>query len=436
VALPVAGASSALLVVGVLAWTAGRQPCTQFFDGPKAGALLADRLRDLTIAIPITLAAALALGRACTCRGRRAGLLERRGTPWLGIALALITIRVAVVHHLGPVPGNATPALVASTSPLRTALTVTGALAIFLFAAELALQRRRRELRDLEAAPGEPQPADGALVSLAGALQSRAARAAAGGVAAMLAVGLTLMLHHPHRAISSGFRAVRLGSRLPWLVGDQITLIAVIAALVLGAMALGAAIADRWFTRRLARCPAGDGPDARLAIARRMLRRLDGASLGIAVAGGAAIVLVIAITGLTVGDTDWALFSRHGPRVNATLRHLRREVVAAVAVSFTVGLALAQAAACARRACRMTCGLALLAHPAVIAAGVALGTLVSVVWLRLDLGVSYLSGAGADLPSRALDTGLTAALTGTVVVVASGLALRSRRREHERTENR
>jgi hypothetical protein len=122
--------------------------------------------------------------------------------------------------------------------------------------------------------------------------------------------------------------------------GGQITLIAVIAALVLGAMALGAAIADRWFTRRLARCPAA-GPDARLAIARRMLRRLDGASLGIAVAGGAAIVLVIAITALTVGDTDWALFSRHDPRVNATLRHLRREVVTAVAVSFTAGLALA-----------------------------------------------------------------------------------------------
>jgi hypothetical protein len=82
----------------------------------------------------------------------------------------------------------------------------------------------------------------------------------------------------------------------------------------------------------------------------------------------------------------------------------------------------------------MTRRFALLSHRAVIAAGAALGTLVSVVWLRLDLGVSYLSGAGADLPSRVLDTGLTAALTGMVVVVASGLALRRRRRrEHART---
>jgi hypothetical protein len=115
------------------------------------------------------------------------------------------------------------------------------------------------------------------------------------------------------------------------------------------------------------------------------------------------------------------------------LRHLRREIFVAVAASFTAGLALGQAAACVRRARRMARGLALLAHPAVTAAGAALGTIASVVWLRLDSGVSYITAAAADLPSRALESGLTAALTGAVVVVASGLALRRRRCEHERT---
>src|SRR5262249_47374199 len=44
VALPVAGATCVLLVLGVLGWSAGRQPCTQFwFDGPAARSLFADR---------------------------------------------------------------------------------------------------------------------------------------------------------------------------------------------------------------------------------------------------------------------------------------------------------------------------------------------------------------------------------------------------------
>ena len=432
VALPVAGATSALVVIGVLAWTAGRQPVTRLWlDGGEIGTLFADRLRDLAIAIPIAIAAAGALGRACTRCGRWASFLERRGTAWLGIALALTAIRVAAVHHLGPLSGSATPALVAS-SPLRTALTAAGALAAFLFSAGLALGWRRRELRTLEAAPGELQPAGSELVALAGVLRSRAARAAAGGVAAMLAVGLTVMLHHPRQSLSSGFHGLQLGSRLPWLVGGQVTLVVAIAALVLGAMQLGPAIADRWLARRLARCPAGEGPDARLALARRMVRRLDAASLGLAVAGGAALVLVIAIVGLTIGDTDWAFFAHHGPHVDATLRHLQHEVVAAVAASFTAGLALAEVAACARKARRMACGLDLLAHPAVIVAAVVLGKLVSIAWMHLDLGVSYMSAA-VDPSSRALQSGLTAALTGAVVVVASGLALRRRRREHERT---
>jgi hypothetical protein len=146
VALPVAGATSALLALGMLAWSAGRQPCTQFwFDEPEARSLFADRLRDLTIAIPVAIAAALALGHACTRGTRWVGLLTHRGTAWLGIALALLTIRVAAVHHLGPFSGNAAQAVLAS-SPLRSALTLTGALAAFLVAAQLALGRRRREL--------------------------------------------------------------------------------------------------------------------------------------------------------------------------------------------------------------------------------------------------------------------------------------------------
>jgi hypothetical protein len=68
----------------------------------------------------------------------------------------------------------------------------------------------------------------------------------------------------------------------------------------------------------------------------------------------------------------------------------------------------------------------------VTAAGAALGTIANVVWLRLDSGVSFITASAADLPSRALEAGLTAALTGAIVVVASGLALRRRRREHER----
>jgi hypothetical protein len=433
VALPVAGATSALLALGMLAWSAGRQPCTQFwFEEPAARSLFADRLRDLTIAIPVAIAAAIALGHACTRSTRWVGLLTHRGTAWLGIALALLTIRVAAVHHLGPFSGNAAQAVLAS-SPLRSALTLTGAVAAFLVAAQLALGRRRRELRDLEAAPGALQPADGELVSLAGVLRSRAARMAAGGVAAMLAVGLTLVLHHPRQGISSALEILELGARLPWVVGDHITLVAAVAALVLGAMPLGAAIADRGLARRLARGPTDESADARLALARRLVRRLDGVSLGIAIAGGSAIVSVFAIVELAIGDSYWAFFTHHGPLADGMLRPLRREVVAAVAASFTAGLALAEAAGCARRARRMACGLALLAHPTVTVAAVTLGTIASVMWLRLDSGASYIAGAAADLPSRALEGGLTAALTGAVVIVASGLALRRRRREHERT---
>ena len=433
VALPVAGATSALLVVGMLAWSAGRRPCTLLWSsGPEATALFADRLRDLTIAILLTVAAALALGRACTRRARWIGLLARRGAAWLGIALALIAIHTAIVHQLRPFSGTATPALVAS-SPLRTALTIAGALAAFLLTARLALGRRRHELRYLDAAPGELQPADSQLVALAGVLRSRAARIAAGGVAAMLAVGLTLVLRHPRRTISSAFEAVQLGSTLPWLLGGQVIHIAVVAVLVLGAMPLGAAIADRWLARRLARCPTSEGPHARLALARQLVHRLDTASLGIAVAGGAAIVLVIAIVELAVADADWAFFTYHGTLVSRVLRRLRFEVIVAVAASFAAGFGLARAAARARRAGRTSRELTWPAHPAGIAAGATLGTIASVMWLRLDSGVSYLTGAAADLPPIALELGLTGALTGAVLMVANGLALRRRRREHERT---
>jgi hypothetical protein len=62
-----------------------------------------------------------------------------------------------------------------------------------------------------------------------------------------------------------------------------------------------------------------------------------------------------------------------------------------------------------------------------------IGKIASLAWLRLDSGGYIVTPEAVDLPSSALESGLTAALTGAVLVVASGLALRQRRREHERT---
>jgi len=150
-AFAIAGPTSIAVLFGVVMFVVGAASWGSFwFTGYSVGDLFEARLRDLTIAIPVVVLAAFAVGRACTgdprcARGLRwCRALEHPATVPIGSVLGLATLLVGLSFDSGigfPMPLDRLD----STSALRSVLTATGGAAIFLVTAGVTLRRRGRE---------------------------------------------------------------------------------------------------------------------------------------------------------------------------------------------------------------------------------------------------------------------------------------------------
>jgi hypothetical protein len=143
VALGIAGVTSLTTLFGVVVFVVGASPWNLFWgNDPLILDVFTDRLRDLAVVIPIGLVAAVVLGRACRRERRWIRALEHGSLLSSGLVLGLVTLCVGFKLDSGfqlYAPENL------PSSALRTALTVTGMLAVFLVIAGFTLRRRRRE---------------------------------------------------------------------------------------------------------------------------------------------------------------------------------------------------------------------------------------------------------------------------------------------------
>lgn len=162
IALPIIGPLVFLMVVGVAFATLGFERMWMFggsFDSHFQGvgfdeAMYDDRTRDLALLLPVLVAAGLAASRlgaaALTARAR---LFERGAAIAVGLAIFLGTVAAGLawdegssnydLHGLMMAPG---------TTELRTVLTITGGIGLWISLTALALWRRRRELARLASA--------------------------------------------------------------------------------------------------------------------------------------------------------------------------------------------------------------------------------------------------------------------------------------------
>ena len=422
IGLSIAGTTCVVLVIGVMTWTLGSERWALFFyDRPEAGALFVDRLRDLTIAAPCIAAAAAVVGLACARGARWPLALAHRSVALVAASVTILAVHAAIICDLRPFSWH--ERFLGSASGARTVLTIAVALAVFVLAADRAV--RRRAVRYSAEALAVP-PDDAALVPIAGAFRARAARGIGGALAALCAIGLLVALHNPRHAILAHHLWTTDSNWKSFLFQDRFTIVALMIAAVLAARQVAAALADRIF-RRYTRRDADRPLD--LAVARRLVQRLDVPAVALGVAGVSALVLQLGVLDLTLGDHFWIFFDHHGARVDGLLRHTLRELVAATAVCFGAALAVAAACACAKDRSGWR---AALAHWAVLPAGLALAAGAAATWLCLDFGVEDVSAALADQPSVALQNVLVIAATLGVLLITAGIAVRRRRGEQER----
>ena len=424
ISLAIAGTACAVLVIGVMTWTIGPDRWTIFhYDGAEAGSLFTDRLRDLTIAVPVLVAAAIVVGLACARGARWPRALAHRSVELVAGAVAIAAVHIAIICALGPFSWN--DRFVDAASGPRTALTVAAALAVFVLAAGRAVRRRavRHSADDLAAL----SPDDAALLPVSGVFRARVARGVGGALAAVFTVALLVVLHNPGGAIPSPDRLWWDGSSWKIFVfRDHITVVALVIAAVLAARQAAGALADRTFQRRF---PASAAQPHDLGAARRLVERVAAPAIALGIAGITALALSIGMLDLTIGDDFWIFFTHHGARVDGLLHHTLGELVLATAVSFGAAVAVACACACVTDRSRWR---AALSHPATLGVGVALVAATTATWLGLDFGIGDVSAAIADQPSVALQNAVTIAATFGVLLITASIAMRQRRRENER----
>jgi hypothetical protein len=141
IALGIAGLTAFVTLVGVVLFVVGALRWDVFW-WRHLDPQFANRLRDLAIALPLVTIAAVGVGRRAA-GGSRLGLLDHWTIVPAGLILGLATLCVGFElddGHLSNMPRAWHP-----SSALRTALTVTGTLAVFVTIAGFALWRRRRE---------------------------------------------------------------------------------------------------------------------------------------------------------------------------------------------------------------------------------------------------------------------------------------------------
>ncbi|MEO7091915.1 MAG: hypothetical protein ABI175_01615, partial [Polyangiales bacterium] len=163
IALSIVGPFVCVMVLGVAFVTIGYDRMFMFacsFDPHCRGvgfdaAMYDDRMRDLAIVIPVGLLIAGALV-ASVRRGPAAktpSVFERGRTIAIGCTIMLVTVVVGVRYDDGLWTTDGHGMLQsATTTGLRTILTITGAIGLLLALSALAMWRRRRELHRIASA--------------------------------------------------------------------------------------------------------------------------------------------------------------------------------------------------------------------------------------------------------------------------------------------
>lgn len=431
VGFAIAGVTSVVIVVAVAALVVGWDDWDPFwcFGCNPREALFDDRRRDLAMLLGGVAAGALALGAACA-RPRWARWLrafEHRLAVPAGLVLGSAAVFAWARLDVGPIgwdPQDEVPA-----SPLRTAIAVAGTLAMFLVSAGGALWLRRRERERLEASAGSPRtPAAEQLVSLATVYRQRLARIAGGAVAVGYTVAMLVVLHHPLGRAADRYMDGSAFRWREWFVYGRLNRVTLVALIVLLAHVLASRLAGRAFERGLgAARPSVDIVE----LARRRVRRLDGWSVAVGVAGIASVASLFAMLKMTVGDSLWVFAQYHGPRSGSAVRHALHDVEAACMLALLAAVALGNACGCAAR-CRRARWLRALEHRATLPVGLILGAIAAAIGTTVDFGVFDISLPAVKRPSVFVETCLIVMCAASAVLVAAGYTLRRRRAEQQR----
>lgn len=425
VSLVIAGATCAATTVGLFTAVLASDPLTAFrIDDPDRGAWLAELLRELSWIVAGVIATAVLLGRARARREppRWLGALERGALP-VGVGVTLITAVLWVMLDLRA--ASWTPG--APPSAHVTMVSVTAAIAMVLVITGLTARRRSREHDDRALArPGAWGEAGPRILALAEVSTRRIGRAAAGALAFASALWLIAVLHNP-LAYSLAFHD--RGRWLWWLFYERVV-VWVIALSVLGARLIGSALAERAFERHLRRALA-DPAQPPLEVERRLVRRVDGWSIALRIAGATSLATVFAVVRLVFGGGFGGFFQAHGPRVDDVVTLALRCL--ALAIPPCVAAAVALGRSCAREPVGSTSRtLRVLEHRATLIVGLTLAAIAASAGATLDFGLDDISFPASAQPSRGALAGLIALASLAALLVTTSVTLRRRRRERAR----
>jgi hypothetical protein len=147
--LEVAGATSLVTLVGVVTFVVGLSSWGWFWYPGNVNGYFSDRLRDLAIAIPAIVVAAVPIARSVGAAPPAPWLqaVSRWGLLPLGLVLGITTLTIGFSFDSGIAFPNVFEQVGRPlTSALRSGLTASGATATLLVVAGLTLRRRRRDL--------------------------------------------------------------------------------------------------------------------------------------------------------------------------------------------------------------------------------------------------------------------------------------------------
>jgi hypothetical protein len=450
VTLAVGGFAGPAVLVAAMTWLVGwamwshtfyvglPRPNGYYSDHDFTRAPFLEPLHGVSALIAGIVLAAVALGWVCT---RRRGsdwvrALARRHVVPAGAVLAVAAASVTLSFGVEPlrwyndhnIPGGA----------LRAPVMVAGAIAAFLIAAGGALWLRRRELDRLDDDPrAEPRTrcVEPVLLALGDMFRQRIARMAGGGIALAYTLTLLIVIHDPF-----GVPLLRDTMGPPgfhwtqWFVSSRTSGPVLAVVLVVAAQLLAARLGDRAFARRVQRLAGDDFGRSSVDLGRRLVQRLDVASVTAGIAGVASLGALFAVVGMTVGDSTWVFLQVHGPRVGKAVSAVLRDCELASGLAAVAALAVG--VACAREAQgRRSRWLGMLAHRAIVPLGVVLGVAAGVIGMTMDFGVFDISLPAVERPPLPHELGVVVMATAAAVLVTTGHALRRRRAEHARLES-
>lgn len=149
VAFGIAGVVAATTLIGLVYVTVGREPWLNLltpmqWSGPEMGEI-AERFKwNILVITVIELALAMTLGRACIRRASWISVLEHKAVIPLGLVIGFATMYLGFA--LESLPMTEYTEIGEHSAPLRQALTISGATAVFLVITGWTLRRRRREI--------------------------------------------------------------------------------------------------------------------------------------------------------------------------------------------------------------------------------------------------------------------------------------------------